>query len=97
MQTDSVITRFLEGNKRDILIKLNISNQKHLHKHRAREKKDIKKETDQETDKHIDRKKSDNYKSKNIITCSIASKSSAYGAKGPRFKNWWRQEFKYML
>ena len=72
MQTDSVITRLLEGNKRDILIKLNISNQKHLHKHRAREKKDIKKETDQETDqetdKHIDRKKSDNYKSKNIIT-----------------------------
>ena len=41
MQTDSVITRLLEGNKRDILIKLNISNQKHLHKHRAREKKDL--------------------------------------------------------
>ena len=24
---------------------------------------------------------------------SIVDKSSAYGAKGPRFKSWWRQEF----
>ena len=24
---------------------------------------------------------------------SIVNKSSAYGAKGPRFKTWWRQEF----